>query len=70
GQYITLSVPTLTLEDQDGFVQLEQELVENFKKLHESLSWQEDDKILIIGLGNRTIIPDAIGPYLIDHLHS
>ncbi len=70
GQYITLSVPTLTLEDQDGFIQLEQELLENFKKLHESLSWQEDDKILIIGLGNRTITPDAIGPYLIDHLHS
>ncbi|WP_445477840.1 GPR endopeptidase [Lysinibacillus irui] len=70
GQYITLSVPTLTLEDQDGFTQLEQELLVNFKKLHESLSWQEDDKILIVGLGNRTITPDAIGPYLIDHLHS
>ena len=38
--------------------------------MHESMSWNEDDKILIIGLGNRTITPDAIGPYLIDHLHS
>lgn len=70
GKYITLSVPTLTLEDQDGFEQLEKELLVNFKKMHESMSWKEDDKILIIGLGNRTITPDAIGPYLIDHLHS
>lgn len=70
GQYITLSVPTLTLEDRDGFEQLEKELLMNFKKMHESMTWKEDDKILIIGLGNRTITPDAIGPYLIDHLHS
>lgn len=70
GKYITLSVPTLTLEDQDGFEQLEKELLVNFKKMHESMSWKEDDKILIIGLGNRTITPDAIGPYLIDYLHS
>ncbi|MFJ8512685.1 GPR endopeptidase [Lysinibacillus xylanilyticus] len=70
GKYITLSVPTLTLEDQDGFEQLEEELLVNFKNMHESMSWKEDDKILIIGLGNRTITPDAIGPYLIDHLHS
>lgn len=70
GKYITLSVPTLTLEDQDGFEQLEKELLAYFKKMHKSMSWKEDDKILIIGLGNRTITPDAIGPYLIDHLHS
>ncbi|MFJ7732663.1 GPR endopeptidase [Lysinibacillus sp. NPDC097231] len=70
GQYITLSVPTLNLNDHDGFEQLENELLVNFKKMHESMSWKEDDKILIIGLGNRTITPDAIGPYLIDHLHS
>jgi len=70
GQYITLSVPTLTLDDQDGFEQLEKELLVNFKKMHEEMSWNEADKILIIGLGNRTITPDAIGPYLIDHLHS
>lgn len=70
GQYITLSVPTLTLDDHDGFEQLENELLVNFKKMHEAISWNKDDKILIIGLGNRTITPDAIGPYLIDHLHS
>ena len=70
GQYITLSVPTLTLDDPDGFERLEKELLVSFNKMHEAMSWNEDDKILIIGLGNRTITPDAIGPYLIDHLHS
>jgi len=70
GQYITLSVPTLRLDDHDGFEQLENELLVNFQKMHEAISWNKDDKILIIGLGNRTITPDAIGPYLIDHLHS
>lgn len=70
GKYITLSVPTLTIDDHDGFEQLEKALLANFKTMHESISWKAEDKILIIGLGNRTITPDAIGPYVIDHLHS
>ena len=70
GQYITLSVPTLTIEDNDGFQELEEVLLTQFKKLHDKISWQDDDKILIIGLGNRTITPDAVGPFVIDHLHN
>lgn len=70
GTYITLSVPTLTIQDQDGFQQLEDVLLMQFKKLHENISWKQDDKILIIGLGNRTITPDAVGPLVIDDLHS
>lgn len=70
GQYVTLSVPTLTVDDKDGFLQLEEALLTQFKKLHEAISWENDDKILIIGLGNRTITPDAIGPFVIDDLHN
>ncbi|GLC88541.1 GPR endopeptidase [Lysinibacillus piscis] len=70
GRYITLSIPTLTVDDQDGFQQMEKVLLQNFQQLHETITWSKDAKILIIGLGNRTITPDAIGPYLIDELHS
>ncbi|MFJ7949999.1 GPR endopeptidase [Lysinibacillus sp. NPDC096418] len=70
GQYITLSVPTLTPDDKDGFHQLGESLLKQFKKLHESIALGNDDKILIIGLGNRTITPDAVGPLVIDHLHN
>lgn len=70
GQYVTISVPTLTVDDKDGFSQLESVLLEQLEALHADLTWGEDDKVLVIGLGNRVITPDAIGPFAIEHLHN
>ena len=30
----------------------------------------KDSKVLVIGLGNKTITPDAIGPFAIDAMHT
>ena len=68
GEYITLSVPTLTIEDEQGFQQLEKTVIESLDDLHEALSLKSSDTILIIGLGNKTITPDAVGPLTIDAL--
>ena len=41
GEYITLSVPTLTIEDEQGFQQLEKTVIESLDDLHESIQVHE-----------------------------
>lgn len=69
GTYITLSVPALTAHDQDGFESLEKVFIDKLNSIHEHLNLSSKSTILIIGLGNRTITPDAVGPYTIERLH-
>ncbi|WP_431027259.1 GPR endopeptidase [Lysinibacillus sp. LZ02] len=66
GTYITLSIPSLTVDDTDGLQQLEKVLSKHLKSLHEPLKIDKQDRVLVIGLGNKTITPDAIGPFAID----
>lgn len=66
GVYITLSIPTLTSEDQHGFSQLQESLIHYLEEMHKEISLTTDSRVLVIGLGNKTITPDAIGPYVID----
>lgn len=70
GQYVTLSMPTLGAEDEAGFKQLEKTFLKYLDEMHPNLKWEQGQKVLVIGLGNRTITPDAVGPYAIDLLHS
>ena len=69
GTYITLSIPTLTAEDQHGFTQMQESLLNYLTEMHKSIPLTAQSKILVIGLGNKTITPDAIGPYTIDAMH-
>ena len=66
GTYTTLSIPTLTVDDKEGLQQLEKVLSKHLKSLHEPVQLKKEDRILIVGLGNKTITPDAIGPFAID----
>lgn len=70
GTYITLSVPTLTIDDQNGFEQLQKEFVKYLDEIHKDIEITKDSKILVIGLGNKTITPDAIGPFAIDSMQN
>ncbi|MCT6923274.1 GPR endopeptidase [Metasolibacillus sp.] len=70
GTYITLSIPTLYPSDTDGFTQLQQVLQKYIAMLLEDIQYKAPNKILIVGLGNKTITPDAIGPIAIDELQS
>lgn len=67
GTYITLSVPTLEANDREGLEIFEEKIIKMLQKLH---SKEMLEKVLIIGLGNRTITPDAVGPMTIDYLHN
>ncbi len=69
GTYITLSVPTLTPEDEEGFKELAEQFITALREIHKNLKLSAKSKVLVIGLGNRTITPDAIGPFAIDRFH-
>ncbi|MED3661507.1 GPR endopeptidase [Ureibacillus sp. FSL K6-8385] len=70
GQYITLTVPSLNIEDHEGMEQLEQSFLKYIDEIHQDIPLTKESKVLVIGLGNRTITPDAIGPLTIDAMQA
>lgn len=68
GTYVTLSLPTLTTEDKHGFTQLEHTFMRYLKELHKDISFA-GQRVLVVGLGNKTITADAVGPFTIDAMH-
>lgn len=66
GTYCTLTLDPLTRRDSDAFPHA----VDVLSHLLRQLLPQPEPKqtILVIGLGNRAITPDAIGPLTIEHI--
>jgi len=65
GTYITLELEGL-LEQTDGIKEsAEHALAEELKKM---LPFNEELKVLVAGLGNRFVTPDALGPYTADKI--
>lgn len=68
GNYITLTVPTLLPNDAKEMKQLSQLLVQQLENLLDNQEQLANGKILFIGLGNREVTPDAVGPFVMDRL--
>ena len=68
GKYITLTDLTVSPEDAKSFESLERIFIQKLQELHQHITLNKSSKILIIGLGNATITPDAIGPKAIEYL--
>lgn len=67
GTYITLEAPELTVPDEGYHREISMEISRFLKKL---LKIQKKDcSVLVAGLGNRQVTPDALGPYVADHLN-
>lgn len=68
GNYITLTVPMLMPNDEDEMENLSQMVIKQLEKMvpnHQALA---KGKILFVGLGNREVTPDAVGPFTMDRL--
>ena len=63
-----MTVPALTPDDDDGMNDLSRVLIEKLDEMLADLSAIKKGKILFIGLGNRDITPDAVGPMTMDRL--
>lgn len=65
GRYLTLELDALIRREEDAFPRACKALS---TLLHELLPHPNDGPVLIAGLGNRMITPDAIGPQTADHV--
>lgn len=65
GRYVTLELDALLRREQDAFPRAATALAEELRAL---LPLDEGQSCLVVGLGNREITPDAVGPCTLDHV--
>ena len=65
GTYITMELPELLSEEEELKELAEAELCRQLKKL---LEGKTAEHMLVVGLGNREVTADAVGPLTIDNL--
>lgn len=66
GNYITLEAPNLAVPDEDYHREISIEISKILKELIPKE--KEEYQVLVVGLGNRLVTPDALGPKVADHL--
>ncbi len=67
GTYITLEAPAMHEEDEEYHREISKELADCICKL---LPQKEKEiSVLVVGLGNRAVTADSLGPLVIDNLH-
>lgn len=67
GTYITIEAPNMTVPDEDYQIGIAEELASYLKEL---LNIEKKDyTVLVVGLGNRDVTPDALGPHVVEELH-
>ena len=60
-----MEAPNLIVPDEDYHREISQELAHHLKEL---LHLEKERSVLVVGLGNRDITPDALGPRVIQNL--
>lgn len=66
GTYITIEASDMMEEDEDYHREVSGQLA---KVIEAMLPGKKDElKILVVGLGNREVTPDALGPYVVDNM--
>ena len=68
GTYLTLEADQLAEKDEDYHEQVSEELAKHIRRLISHMVQGEEWKILVVGLGNPSVTPDALGPKAVGHL--
>lgn len=66
GTYITIEAPSLAVPDEELHSKVSEKIKEFIEKMLPDTDGQK--KVLVVGLGNRQVTPDALGPYVVDNL--
>lgn len=66
GIYVTLEAPNMIEEDEDYHREISVQLSKVVRELLGEK--KEQDSILVVGLGNREVTPDALGPHVVDNM--
>lgn len=67
GTYITMEAPNLAVPDEGYHEEVSEELMKFLQKFIDKD--KKDYSVLVVGLGNRMVTPDALGPYVADNLN-
>ena len=65
GDYITLDAPMLETADEDSHKAITEAVAGQLKRLAPDI---HERNVLVAGIGNRQMSPDALGPLVADHL--
>lgn len=68
GTYITLEAPDMAAADEGYHQEISEELMKFLRKLVKK-NPDQAYSVLVVGLGNRQVTPDALGPYVVEHLN-
>ncbi len=69
GVYLTLEAPNMAVPDEDYHREISRKLAGYIEELIERKRLQKEDlSVLVVGLGNRQVTPDALGSYVVDNL--
>ncbi len=66
GTYITLEAPAMTQPDDDYHKEISEELAKQLKEIIPGLD--KELSVMVVGLGNRDVTADALGPNVVDNL--
>ena len=74
GNYLTFEIPDLSVPDEEYHAEVAEEISKYLKNvLRTSLRKERqelnDISVLVVGLGNRKVTPDALGPYVAENLN-
>lgn len=64
GTYITMEAPNMSVPDEDYHREISRVLAGHVR----SLMGEEEQSVLVVGLGNRDVTPDALGPHVVNNL--
>ena len=67
GTYYSLDLSDVDIKDTKTGINIEYALTQTLRKLLNALNLN-NKKCLIVGLGNMSVTPDALGPYVIDNV--
>lgn len=70
GTYLTLEAPNLAVPDEDYHREVSKQIAAYLAELIAELKLpcRQELSVLIVGLGNRQVTPDSLGPEVVDHL--
>lgn len=66
GTYITIEAPAMAQPDEDYHQEISAELAEQLKKIIPKTG--QEFSVMVVGLGNRDVTADALGPNVVDNL--
>lgn len=66
GTYVTLEAPAMAQPDEDYHREISEELARQLKKIIPGI--EQEFSVMVVGLGNRDVTADALGPNVVDNL--